>query len=566
MAQVVIMPKQGQSVESCIVSEFKKKVGDQVAVGDVLFSYETDKASFDEESKVAGTVLACFFADGDEIPVLTNVMVIGNPGESFAEFAPSGAAPVAETPAAPAPAAPAAAPAAPAATPHEGVVFMPKNGQSVESCIVSEFKVKVGDTVKAGDVLFSYETDKASFDEEAKVDGTVLAIFWNDGDEIPVLQNVMVIGKPGDSFAEFDPKASAAPAAAPAATATPAAAPAATPAATPAAAPAAAVVAGAPVSPRARKLAEEKGVNTAAIAGTGPHGRIIERDVIAAAAAQGPLTGLAKAKMAEGGLVAGPGTGLAGTVKGSDLKVWKANHTEIAGEGEEFEVKKMSNMRKIIAKSMYNSLQNSAQLTHMLGADARKVQAIRKKAKKALEEGKIDVNITINDLVCYAVIKALLKFPNVNSHCLGDAMRLFRNVNLGIAVDTERGLMVPAVKNANDLNIIGLSKNLKKVAEDCKKGSISPDLLSSEAASFTVSNLGGFGVEYFTPIINVPQSAILGVGTIVARPKDLGNGVYAFVPYMGLSLTYDHRAIDGGEATKFLKQVAVEIENLEVEF
>ena len=565
MAQVVIMPKQGQSVESCIVSEFKKKVGDQVAVGDVLFSYETDKASFDEESKVAGTVLACFFADGDEIPVLTNVMVIGNPGESFAEFAPSGAAPVAETPAAPAPAAPAAAPAAPAApaaTPHEGVVFMPKNGQSVESCIVSEFKVKVGDTVKAGDVLFSYETDKASFDEEAKVDGTVLAIFWNDGDEIPVLQNVMVIGKPGDSFAEFDPKASAAPAAAPAATATPAAAPAATPAATPAAA----VVAGAPVSPRARKLAEEKGVNTAAIAGTGPHGRIIERDVIAAAAAQGPLTGLAKAKMAEGGLVAGPGTGLAGTVKGSDLKVWKANHTEIAGEGEEFEVKKMSNMRKIIAKSMYNSLQNSAQLTHMLGADARKVQAIRKKAKKALEEGKIDVNITINDLVCYAVIKALLKFPNVNSHCLGDAMRLFRNVNLGIAVDTERGLMVPAVKNANDLNIIGLSKNLKKVAEDCKKGSISPDLLSSEAASFTVSNLGGFGVEYFTPIINVPQSAILGVGTIVARPKDLGNGVYAFVPYMGLSLTYDHRAIDGGEATKFLKQVAVEIENLEVEF
>lgn len=569
MAQVVIMPKQGQSVESCIVSEFKKKVGDQVAVGDVLFSYETDKASFDEESKVAGTVLACFFADGDEIPVLTNVMVIGNPGESFAEFAPSGAAPVAETPAAPAPAAPAAAPAAPAAPaaiPHEGVVFMPKNGQSVESCIVSEFKVKVGDTVKVGDVLFSYETDKASFDEEAKVDGTVLAIFWNDGDEIPVLQNVMVIGKPGDSFAEFDPKASAAPAAAPAATATPAAAPAATPAATPAAAPAAAVVAGAPVSPRARKLAEEKGVNTAAIAGTGPHGRIIERDVIAAAAAQGPLTGLAKAKMAEGGLVAGPGTGLAGTVKGSDLKVWKANHTEIAGEGEEFEVKKMSNMRKIIAKSMYNSLQNSAQLTHMLGADARKVQAIRKKAKKALEEGKIDVNITINDLVCYAVIKALLKFPNVNSHCLGDAMRLFRNVNLGIAVDTERGLMVPAVKNANDLNIIGLSKNLKKVAEDCKKGSISPDLLSSEAASFTVSNLGGFGVEYFTPIINVPQSAILGVGTIVARPKDLGNGVYAFVPYMGLSLTYDHRAIDGGEATKFLKQVAVEIENLEVEF
>ena len=240
--------------------------------------------------------------------------------------------------------------------------------------------------------------------------------------------------------------------------------------------------------------------------------------------------------------------------------------TDIAGEGEEFTVEKMSNMRKLIAKSMYNSLQNSAQLTHMLGADARRIQALRKKAKKALEEGRIEVNVTINDLVCFAVIKALQKFPKVNSHCLGDAMRLFKTVNLGCAVDTERGLMVPAVLHAEELNILGLSKELKKVADACKKGSCNPDLLAAEAASFTVSNLGGFGVEWFTPIINVPQSAILGVGTIVPRPKDLGGGVYAFVPYMGLSLTYDHRAIDGGEATRFLKQVATEIENLEVEF
>jgi len=566
MANVVIMPKQGQSVESCIIGEFKVKVGDSVKAGDILFSYETDKASFEEEAKVDGTVLAIFYKDGDEIPVLNNVMVLGNPGESFAEFSPEGAAAPAAAPApAPAPvaAAPApAAPAAPAAKPHEGVVFMPKNGQSVESCIVGEFKVKVGDTVKVGDVLFSYETDKASFEEEAKVDGTVLAIFWKDGDEIPVLQNVMVIGKPGDSFAEFDPKASAAAPAA-AAAAPVAEAPV---AAAPAAVAAGPVVAGAPVSPRARRLAAEKGVNTATVAGSGPHGRIIERDVIAAAAAQGPLTGLAKAKMAEGGVVAGKGTGLAGAVKGSDLKVWKANHTEIKGEGEEFEVKKMSNMRNIIAKSMYNSLQNSAQLTHMLGADARKIQALRKKAKKALEAGVIDTNITINDFVCYAVVKALQKFPNLNSHCLGDAMRLFHSVNLGCAVDTERGLMVPTVLHADELSIVGLSKQLKKVADDCKKGSCNPDLLSAEAASFTVSNLGGFGVEWFTPIINVPQSAILGVGTIVARPKDLGNGVYAFVPYLGLSLTYDHRAIDGGEATRFLKQVATEIETLEVEF
>ena len=447
---------------------------------------------------------------------------------------------------------------------------MPKQGQSVESCIVSEFKKKVGDTVKKGDILFGYETDKATFEEESQVEGTVLAIFYKDGDEIPVLQNVMVIGQPGESFAEFVP-ASGGQGAGQSAGSTPAkpAGDGGAPSGTYAtlglegATSATAATPGAPASPRARKLAEEKGVNLDAVAGSGPHGRIIERDVIAAAV---PLSGLAKAKMAEGGLVAGEGSGLAGTVKGGDLKTWKPNHTDIAGEGSEFEVVKMSNMRKLIAKSMYNSLQNSAQLTHMLGADARKVQALRKKAKKALEEGKIDANITINDFVCFAVIKALQKFPNVNSHCLGDAMRIFKTVNLGCAVDTERGLMVPVIKNADELNIVGLSKELKKAADACKKGSFNPDLLSAEAGSFTVSNLGGYGVEWFTPIINVPQSAILGVGTIVARPKDLGAGVYAFVPYLGLSLTYDHRAIDGGEATRFLKQVATEIETLEVEF
>jgi pyruvate dehydrogenase E2 component (dihydrolipoamide acetyltransferase) len=328
--------------------------------------------------------------------------------------------------------------------------------------------------------------------------------------------------------------------------------------------PSAAAIPGAPASPRARKLADEKGVNLDAVAGSGPGGRIIERDVLAAAAAQGRLSGLAKAKMAEGGLIPGEGSGLAGTVKAGDLKVWKPNHTDIPGEGTEFETVKMSNMRKLIAKSMYNSLQNTAQLTHMLGADARKLQALRKKAKKALEEGKVDANITINDFVCFAVIKALQKFPEVNSHCLGDAMRIFKTVNLGCAVDTERGLMVPCVKNSENLSISELSKALKKLADDCKKGSINPDLLASEAASFTVSNLGGFGVEWFTPIINVPQSAILGVGTMTLRPK-MEDGKVEFVPYLGLSLTYDHRAIDGGQATRFLKAVATEIENLEID-
>ena len=463
---------------------------------------------------------------------------------------------------------------------------MPKQGQSVESCIVSEFRKKPGDTVKVGDVLFGYETDKATFEEEAKVEGTVLAVFFDDGDEIPVLTNVMVIGAPGESFEEFAPKTgSAVSEGVPPETVasrplppTPSAGPSllwsrgwlqvseGTPSET---APSEAVFnEGAPVSPRARRLAAEKCVNTAQVAGSGPGGRILARDVEAAAAAQGRLSGLAKAMMEGGGFVSpGSGSGLAGTVRGSDLKAWEASGpASLPGEGVDYHVVKLSNMRKLIAKSMYGSLQNSAQLTHMLAADASRLQALRKKAKKALEEGRIDANVTINDLVCFAVIKALQKFPNVNSHCLGDSMRLFDTVNLGMAVDTERGLMVPSVAHTEKMDIVALSKALKKVADECKKGSVNPDVLSSEAASFTVSNLGGVGVEWFTPIINLPQSAILGVGTLVPRPKLSAEGKYEIVPYMGLSLTYDHRAIDGGEATRFLKQVAVEIESLDIDF
>ena len=460
---------------------------------------------------------------------------------------------------------------------------MPKQGQSVESCIVTEFKKKVGDKVAVGDILFSYETDKASFEEESKFEGTVLACFFNDNDEIPCLENVMVIGEPGESFEEFAPGGASATDAAPKESAEEGV-PQGTSAtlgtirggtgaerseASGGVERSETVPGGAPssagISPRAKRLAAEKGVNPSQLAGSGPGGRVIERDIIAASAS--PRSGLAKAMIAQGGLQAPQsGSGIGGMVRGGDLKTWEPSHTDISGEGTEFTVEKMSNMRKLIAKSMYNSLQNSAQLTHMLGADARKIQALRKKAKKALEEGKIDANVTINDFVCFAVIKALQKFPKVNSHCLGDSMRIFNTVNLGCAVDTERGLMVPCIKNAEKLSITELSKALKQVADDCRKGSINPDLLSSEAASFTVSNLGGFGVEWFTPVINLPQSGILGVGTIVPRPKDLGGGVYAFVPFLGLSLTYDHRALDGGEATKFLKQVATEIENLDIEF
>jgi pyruvate dehydrogenase E2 component (dihydrolipoamide acetyltransferase) len=166
-------------------------------------------------------------------------------------------------------------------------------------------------------------------------------------------------------------------------------------------------------------------------------------------------------------------------------------------------------------------------------------------------------------MICFAVIRALEKFPAVNSHLLGDMSRTFKKVHLGLAVDTPRGLMVPAIQNADDLSLKGLSVRLREVADQCRTGNINPDLLVSTAASFTVSNLGNYGVEIFTPIINLPQVAILGVNTIILRPADLGNGVFGFIPMIGLSLTYDHRAVDGGPATLFLKEIKNQIENFE---
>jgi len=440
-------------------------------------------------------------------------------------------------------------------------VIMPKQGQSVESCIITEWNKKKGDKVTKGEVLFAYETDKASFEEEVPVDGYLLEIFFQAGDEVPVLTNVCVIGAEGESISGIT--AAAAPEEK-AETKTPAAEKSVQPAAFSAEVKqpiASSEQQGSEkfVSPRARNLAQKEGVIIENIKGSGPKGRIIEQDVRASIESSPKITPLAK-KMAEAEQLppVTEGSGLGGSVTAKDLTAVNPVYSS------DFEIKKISNMRKLIAKAMFNSLQNSAQLTHHLGADARRMLELRKKVKKANENGN-PANITLNDMVCYAVVKALLKFPQANTHFLGDSMKYFNKVHLGVAVDTDRGLMVPVIKNADDLSIKGLSNQLKEMAAMCRKGNINPELLSSEAASFTVSNLGNYGVEIFTPVINLPQSAILGVNTIVPRPKDLGDGAYGFVPYIGLSLTYNHQALDGGEATRFLKQIAIEIENLEFE-
>ncbi len=420
-------------------------------------------------------------------------------------------------------------------------VIMPRQGQSVETCILGQWYKSTGDPVKTGDILFSYETDKAAFDEEAKADGILLVRFFEEGDEVPVLANVAVIGVSGEDISEFAGTIEAAGETVSHSSAEPA------------------VITSMEtvvkegvasrirISPLARKMASGLGVDYAQIQGTGPMGRIISRDIEAWMATSRTAKPSAASPHAEAVPVAATPA---------------PKESPVLSSGEDFQVKPLSNMRKLIARAMHQSLQNSAQLTHHLSADARALLAARKKFKKEYEAGIVADNVTVNDLVCFAVIRALKKFPQVNTHLLGDQLKFFRKVNLGLAVDTDRGLMVPALRNADDLSVTGLSSQLRTLAEGCRKGNINPDLLSPEAASFTVSNLGNYGVEMFTPVINLPQTAILGVCTITPRPKDLGDGVYAFVPVIGLSLTYDHRALDGGEATRFLAEIAREIENI----
>ena len=213
---------------------------------------------------------------------------------------------------------------------------------------------------------------------------------------------------------------------------------------------------------------------------------------------------------------------------------------------------------------MSESLSNSAQLTHHLTADARKILKLRKEVKSRMESERIE-NVSLNDMLCYSVIKTLKQNPDMNVHFLGDSIQKFHKVHLGMAVSTERGLMVPILRNAGDYNLEALSTQLKKLANDCRGGSIDPQLLQSDMGSFTVSNLGAYGIEMFTPVLNLPQAGILGINTITYQARELDDGVIGFVPVIGLSLTYDHRAIDGAPASLFLQELKNNIENFDAE-
>lgn len=433
-------------------------------------------------------------------------------------------------------------------------VIMPRQGQSVESCIISTWHKKVGDKIQVGDPLFTYETDKSTFDEEAKVEGTLLAVFFEEGDDVECLLNVCVIGNEGEEAESFRPGGAPAEEA-PAAEAAPA--PAAEAPAAPTVAPA---VASAPkegfirISPRAKAAAVAANVDYRLAQGTGPMGRIVEKDIKALIASGVAYTGAAY-PFADGKV---SGTGIGGRVSVSDLGTAPAT-AAAAPEAETWE-EKLPTIRKTIAKSMHQSLSTMAQLTLNSSFDATEIMAYRASVKKNAEAMGL-ANITLNDIVLYAVSRVLLNHQSLNAHFYDDKMVYFKNVQLGMAVDTPRGLMVPTIANANKLSLNEIAEASKDLAGQAQSGTINPDLLSG--GSFTVTNLGSLGIESFTPVINPPQTGILGVDTITQKVRVVDGEIKTY-PSMGLSLTFDHRALDGAPAAKFLKDLCAALEHFSV--
>jgi pyruvate dehydrogenase E2 component (dihydrolipoyllysine-residue acetyltransferase) len=417
-------------------------------------------------------------------------------------------------------------------------VTMPKLGNTVESTILVRWHKQIGDTISIGDTLCDVETDKATMEVESTAAGVILALLYKEGDEIPVMVNIAVVGTPGEDVSAFTGSNAAPVAVLPVQK-------------TIAVAPSPVVEKPSPgISPRARHLSQEKQIDLLQLRGTGPGGRIIERDVQAAASAR--LTPLAKSMVTTGDFMTPErGTGTQGRITKKDLIPAEATSpNQPPADG--IEVIPLKGARKIIAARMLESLQTTAQLTLNASADAQALQAYRKRLK-ASDPALGLQQITINDLVLFAVSRTLPQFPDLNSLFIDSAIHRYAAVHLGMAVDTERGLLVPVIRRAQTLSLKTLADEAHRLAESCISGKVTADELNG--GTFSVSNLGSLGIESFTPVLNPPQVAILGVGAVGLKPVETEDGV-AFIPHLSLSLTINHQIVDGAPGARFLQALA----------
>jgi pyruvate dehydrogenase E2 component (dihydrolipoamide acetyltransferase) len=401
-------------------------------------------------------------------------------------------------------------------------VLMPKQGQSVESCLMIKWNKKVGDKVKAEEPICEVETDKAVFEVEAPEAGTILKIFYKEGDDIPVLNTIAIIGQPGEKIDHLIPKKTISVSKEEYIEKQKVITPDESLKKTKLSLGTVLI----PISPVARRFAEKKGIDFSRLAGSGPGGRIIKKDIEKALSEGEPL--------------------VSSTVSENFLGPVK----EITVEG----------VRKIISERMLTSLQSTAQLTLNTSVDASNLLACRKSLKSSPEMKGLN-KITMNDFLLYIVAHILPKFKNMNAHFLKDKILEFEHVHLGFAVDSPRGLMVPIIHHAHLLSLKDISKEARRLNTACQEETILPDEL--HGGTFTVTNLGKMGIESFTPILNIPQVAILGVCNVSLKPM-MKEDKIQFIPHIGLSLTFDHRAIDGAPAAKFLQELNRLITNFDL--
>ncbi|MCL2267309.1 MAG: 2-oxo acid dehydrogenase subunit E2, partial [Treponema sp.] len=442
-------------------------------------------------------------------------------------------------------------------------------GNTVESCIITDWKVKEGDRVTEETTVCEVETDKASFEIPAGACGMVLKILHNTGDDVPVLSPIAVIGEESEELETFaaigfigkvdnkedidlsllNPNSS--PDTPHLTLHTPDSAP---------------HIQGSSASPRALNLAQSHALPLNTVPGTGPQGRIIERDVSAALEKRPALTAAAKARYGE--ILQEHGKGLDGRITLDEINVsFNAPHSSLNAPGSalpEYTETPVKGIRKVIADRMHKSLSETSQFTLNSCANAVKMQDVRSRLKTLdfLPEDIKSLKITVNDLILFAVSRILPRFLYMNAHKTGDSIKIFNNVHLGNAVDTERGLMVPVIRNANLLSLAQISSEAKRLATACQSGGVKPDELSG--STFSVTNLGSLGITGFTPVLNIPEVAILGVCGIELKPVSSNAGAVSFEPHIGFSLTINHEAVDGAPAARFLKALCEAVANIDL--
>lgn len=554
MAHVVEMPALGESVTEGVVTTWLKQVGDVVEADEAIVEVSTDKVDSEVPSPVSGVVLEIYAAEDETVAVGGRLCLIGDASEGGQAPA---AAPVEAPVAAPASveaSAPVAAPAAPAT----GVeVVLPALGESVTEGVVTSWLKAVGDEVAEDEPLLEVSTDKVDSEVPSPAAGFLAEIRVQEDETATVGQVLAIISTSAPAATPAAPAAPApvaapapaAPAPAPAPVApAPAPAPVAPAPAPVVPAPAAAApvpppAAGIYVTPLVRKLAKDKGVDLNTLTGTGIGGRIRKEDVLEAAA---KLATPAATPAAAPAVVAGPHIEVDTTLRGK--------------------TEKMSRLRQTIAKRMMTSLQTSAQLTTVVEVDVTKIASLRARAKASFIERE-GTNLTFLPFFVKAATEALKMHPKINATINGNEVTYFDYENIGIAVDTPKGLFVPVVKNAGDLTLGGLAKSINDLAKRTREGKA--DVSELTGSTFTITNTGSGGALFDTPVLNTPEVAILGLGTIVKRPmvvKDAeGNETIGVRSMVYLALSYDHQLIDGADAARYLMTVKKRLEAGEFE-